>query len=40
LARIGEMVGQRNLAVTANRYAHVLADETEIDDASLLALAA
>jgi integrase len=28
-ARIGEQVGQRNLAVTANTYTHVLADETE-----------
>ena len=25
-ARIGEHVGQRNLAVTANTYSHVLAD--------------
>jgi integrase len=30
-ARIGEHVGQRNLAVTANTYTHVLSDETEID---------
>ena len=30
-ARIGEQVGQRDLAVTANTYSHVLADETEID---------
>jgi hypothetical protein len=30
-ARIGEAVGQRNLAVTANTYTHVLTDETEID---------
>jgi integrase len=30
-ARIGEHVGQRNLAVTANTYTHVLADETEVD---------
>jgi integrase len=29
-ARIGEHVGQRNLAVTANTYTHVLADETEL----------
>jgi len=29
-ARIGEHVGQRNLAVTANVYTHVLSDETEI----------
>jgi integrase len=35
-ARIGEFVGQRNLAVTANTYSHVLADETEIDYADLL----
>lgn len=30
-ARIGEHVGQRNLAVTANTYTHVLPDETELD---------
>ena len=30
-ARIGEFVGQRNLAVTANVYSHVLTDETEFD---------
>ncbi|HXG76401.1 MAG TPA: tyrosine-type recombinase/integrase [Gaiellaceae bacterium] len=36
-ARIGELVGQRNLAVTANTYTHVLVDETEIDYAALLA---
>jgi integrase len=30
-ARIGEHVGQRNLAVTANTYTHVLADEVELD---------
>jgi integrase len=35
-ARIGEMVGQRDLAVTANTYTHVLADETELDYADLL----
>jgi hypothetical protein len=35
-ARIGEHVGQRNLAVTANTYTHVLVDETEIDYAPLL----
>jgi integrase len=35
-ARIGEHVGQRNLAVTANTYTHVLADETELDYARLL----
>jgi hypothetical protein len=36
-ARIGELVGQRNLAVTANTYSHVLADETEVEYAALLA---
>jgi integrase len=36
-ARIGEHVGQRNLAVTANTYSHVLADEAELDYAELLA---
>jgi integrase len=35
-ARIGELVGQRNLAVTANTYTHVLVDETEIDYAALV----
>jgi integrase len=35
-ARIGEHVGQRNLAVTANTYTHVLADEAELDYAGLL----
>jgi integrase len=35
-ARIGEHVGQRNLAVTANTYTHVLADEAELDYAELL----
>jgi integrase len=30
-ARIGELVGQRNLAVTANTYTHVLGDESELD---------
>jgi hypothetical protein len=35
-ARIGEHMGQRNLAVTANTYTHVLVDETEIDYAELL----
>jgi integrase len=39
-ARIGELVGQRNLAVTANTYTHVLIDETELDYADLLALSA
>ena len=36
-SRIGEAVGQRNLAVTANVYSHVLADETELDYAAVLA---
>ena len=35
-ARIGEHVGQRNLAVTANTHAHVLVDEAELDYAELL----
>jgi len=35
-ARIGEHVGQRNLAVTANTYTHVLADETELDYEGML----
>jgi integrase len=35
-ARIGEHAGQRNLAVTANTYSHVLADEQELDLAALL----
>ena len=35
-ARIGEHVGQRNLAVTANTYSHVLADEAELDHQALL----
>ena len=35
-ARIGESVGQRNLAVTAKTHIHVLADETELDYASLV----
>jgi integrase len=30
-ARIGEHVGQRSLAVTANTCSHVLADEAELD---------
>jgi integrase len=38
-ARIGEHVGQRNLAVTANTYTHVLADETELDYRGLLCAA-
>jgi integrase len=35
-ARIGEHVGQRNLAVTANTYSHVLSDETELDYARMV----
>jgi integrase len=35
-ARIGEHVGQRNLAVTANVYSHVVADEAELDYGALL----
>jgi integrase len=35
-ARIGEFVGQRNLATTANTYSHVLMDEAEVDYAALL----
>jgi integrase len=34
-ARIGESVGQRNLAVTANTYTHVLSDEAELDYAGM-----
>ena len=37
-AQIGEHVGQRNLAVTAKTYSHVLADEAELDYAELLEL--
>jgi hypothetical protein len=36
-ARIGEHVGQRYLAVTANTYTHVLVDEAELDYSELLA---
>jgi integrase len=36
-ARIGEWVGQRNLAVTADTYTHVLTDEAELDYEALLA---
>jgi integrase len=35
-ARIGEHVGQRNLAVTANTYTHVLVDESELEYGLLL----
>ena len=34
--RIGEQVGQRDLAVTANTYTHVLSDEAELDYARIL----
>ena len=34
-ARIGEAMGQRNLAVTANTYTHVLPDEAELDYSTL-----
>jgi hypothetical protein len=36
-ARIEEPVGQRSLAVTANVYSDVLADERELEYAELLA---
>lgn len=36
-ARIGEHVGQRDLAVTANTYTHVLTDEAELNYDELLA---
>jgi integrase len=36
-ARIGALVGQRDLAVTANTYSHVLIDEGEVEYAKLLA---
>jgi integrase len=35
-ARIGEQVGQRSLAVTADTYTHVLVDEDELDYTALL----
>jgi integrase len=35
-ARIGEHVGQSNLAVTANTYSHVLSDEAELDYEGML----
>jgi integrase len=35
-ARIGELVGQRDLATTANVYSHVMVDEVELDYAELL----
>ena len=36
-ARTGALVGQRNLAVTANTYTHVMVDGKELDYAALLA---
>jgi integrase len=36
-ARIGEATDSRSLAVTADTYTHVLADERELDYAGLLA---
>ena len=35
-ATIGQQVGQRNLPVTANTCSHVLADERELDYATLV----
>ena len=35
-ARIGERVGQRNLATTANTYTHVMSDEVELDYEELI----
>jgi integrase len=35
-ATIGQHVGQRDLAVTANPYSHVLVSEDEIDYAEML----
>jgi integrase len=36
-AQIGQFVGQRNLAVTANTHTHVLLDDRELDYGRLLA---
>ena len=36
-ARIGEAMGERSLAVTADTYTHVLADEGEFDYVEILA---
>jgi hypothetical protein len=36
-AQIGQLVGQRDLAVTANTYSHVLIDPGEVEYAALLA---
>jgi integrase len=35
-ATIGQSVGQRDLAVTANTYSHVLTDEIELDYEEML----
>lgn len=35
-AAIGQLVGQRDISVTADTYSHVLADEAELDYAQLL----
>jgi integrase len=35
-ARIGEFVGQRNIATTANTYSHVMLDRAELDYGELL----
>ena len=37
-ATIGEAVGQRDLAVTANTYTHVMSDEVELDYEELLGI--
>jgi len=37
-ARIGQLVGQRDLSVTANTYSHVLIDESEVEYGKLLAV--
>ena len=34
--RIGQHVGQRDLAVTANTYTHVMSDEVELDYAAMM----
>lgn len=35
-AEIGAKVGQRNIAITANRYTHVMVDYREVDRQNLL----
>ena len=37
-ARIGQLVGQRDLSVNANTYSHVLIDEFEVEYGKLLAV--